>query len=427
MSTADIYNMAIEIWGAIFCVLAIIIIYYRWNVDKKTNEYLVAMFTINIMILLSDAFGYVVREQSGIVARSIALICYFILYVSTYILLALFTDYLTYCIRQHTKVHPIFQRIVHVLVGISVLLLIISQFNGMYYYLDEHNMYYRGDWFVLSQLMGVIGIFIDIVLLVHYWKDFSSEERIKFCVYLVLPMVAILIQIYMYGVALLNIATTTAAMIMFTVSQAEQSRKISQYEKKMRDMRVDIMMSQIQPHFLYNSLTTIKRLCKTDPDSAATAVEEFSYYLRSNMDSLAQDHCISFVKELEHVQNYLSLEKRRFGERLTITYHIEVKDFEIPALTLEPIVENAVKYGMKQNLEGVVIQIKSSEDEAYYYVTVTDNGQGFDPSEKKEDGKSHVGIENVKYRLDILSDGELIINSEIGSGTEVVIRIPKKG
>ena len=124
-------------------------------------------------------------------------------------------------------------------------------------------------------------------------------------------------------------------------------------EQELTEARVSIMLSQIQPHFLYNSLTSIKELCDAGEQwNTSKALEHFAYYLRGNMDSLSDTRLISFTKEVSHVKDYLYLEKMRFEDRLTIIWELHVTDFQLPALTLQPIVENAVRHGITEKKDG---------------------------------------------------------------------------
>lgn len=211
-----------------------------------------------------------------------------------------------------------------------------------------------------------------------------------------------------------------------TLSDYRKAQKAAELEKELAEINMTLMLSQIQPHFLYNALNTIKYLTKKDPQKAESAIVKFSGYLRTNMDSLTQKEPIPFEKELEHVKNYVSIEQIRFGDRLKIEYEIENVDFSIPALTIQPIVENAIKHGVNQKAEGGTVKIKTYETGSYNIVCVEDDGVGFDVNEKKNDGRSHVGVTNIKKRLEVMLNAYIEIQSEINVGTKVTIKIPKE-
>ena len=191
--------------------------------------------------------------------------------------------------------------------------------------------------------------------------------------------------------------------------------------------RVQQMLSQIKPHFLHNALTLIIDLCDTDPQKVKEATVEFSRYLRGNMESIDRTGPISFEKELEHTKLYLDIEQMRFAGDLQVRYDIACTGFSLPALTVEPLAENAVRHGVREKPDGrgtVVIATRETPDG--YEITVTDDGPGFDPDRLPEDGQMHVGIANVRERLRQIVDGSLEYRSAPGEGTAAIIRIPKQ-
>ena len=191
--------------------------------------------------------------------------------------------------------------------------------------------------------------------------------------------------------------------------------------------RVQQMLSQIKPHFLHNALTLIIDLCDTDPQKVKEATVEFSRYLRGNMESIDRTGPISFEKELEHTKIYLDIEQMRFAGDLQVRYDIACTGFSLPALTVEPLAENAVRHGVREKPDGrgtVVIATRETPDG--YEITVTDDGPGFDPDRLPEDGQMHVGIANVRERLRQIVDGSLEYRSAPGEGTAAIIRIPKQ-
>jgi sensor histidine kinase YesM len=190
--------------------------------------------------------------------------------------------------------------------------------------------------------------------------------------------------------------------------------------------RISTLMSQIHPHFIYNTLGSIEQLCELDPPKAAKLVNDFSKYLRGNFGEIDNHRLIRVSKELEHTEYYIGIEKVRFPDIEFIT-EMDCCDFSIPALTIQPIVENAVKHGTSKKRGGGTVIISTAEDKDFYIIKVSDTGCGFDPAKPKNDGKRHVGIENVRQRLANMCNGSLTIESEIGVGTVATVKIPKGG
>lgn len=198
-------------------------------------------------------------------------------------------------------------------------------------------------------------------------------------------------------------------------------------ERKLQESQISIMLSQIQPHFLYNTLNSIYQLCETNPMRARSMVNSFAEYLRNNLSTLEETGLISFETELAHIKTYLDIEKIRFEDTLEIEYDIKCDNFSLPVLTVQPIVENAVKHGTSKKRGGGKVVISTLEDKENYIIRVSDTGCGFDPNIPKNDGQRHVGIENVRQRLSNMCDGSLKIESEVGVGTLATISIPKGG
>jgi len=198
-------------------------------------------------------------------------------------------------------------------------------------------------------------------------------------------------------------------------------------QQKLYDAQVQVMVSQIRPHFMYNALSSIAILCKLDPATAYQATVTFSKYLRGNMDSLKQTKPVPFERELEHLKQYLYIEKLRFADKLNIEYDIQATDFKVPMLSIQPIVENAVKHGVGMKREGGTVTIASKETETGYEIIVSDDGVGFDTDAPKKDaGRSHIGMENTKTRLRDMCHADLIITSRPGEGTTARVIIPKE-
>ena len=203
------------------------------------------------------------------------------------------------------------------------------------------------------------------------------------------------------------------------------SIRAAKLEKELEDSRIAIMLSQIKPHFLYNVLNTIYHLYRKEPETAQEAVSSFAEYLRCNMLSIEKKEPIPFAEEYQHIQTYLSLEQIRFRGKLDVIYDVDVTDFKLPPLTVEPLVENAVKHGVTKKRGGGSVTVSTRRTDEGVLVTVADTGVGFDPNTYMEDGKSHVGIRNVRERLQNMVGGSLSITSS-ENGTVAVVTIPAK-
>lgn len=190
------------------------------------------------------------------------------------------------------------------------------------------------------------------------------------------------------------------------------------------EQRIQIMMTQIQPHFLFNTLSTIQALCRIDPEKAFETTEKFGTYLRMNIDSLSQTSLIPFQKELEHTKIYADIEMIRFPY-IHISYDIQEDDFELPALSVQPIVENAIRHGVRGRYNGTV-KVVTRADENEIIIAVTDNGKGFNPDEADTADGTHIGLRNVRERIEMLCGGTLSIESREGSGCTVNIRLPRR-
>ena len=213
------------------------------------------------------------------------------------------------------------------------------------------------------------------------------------------------------------------------INAAEKAKELEmqrrQLEAELKESRIALMLSQIQPHFIYNTLGTIERMCLKDPQKAFELVRNFSLYLRGNFSELDSVTPIRFTEEIKHVEYYVNIVKVRFPD-MNIEYDIETKDFVLPALSVQPLVENAIKHGLMRLENGGTIVIHSYETPTHFCVEVKDNGVGFDVTLPIEE-KKHVGLRNIRERLSAMVNGKLIVESQVNVGTRAVIMIPKEG
>ena len=224
---------------------------------------------------------------------------------------------------------------------------------------------------------------------------------------------------------MININVVLPLFLIFFGLHDELENDILRHEKEQARLQLSAMISQMQPHFLYNSLAVIEALCEEDPKLAAQATNEFSNYLRENLDFADRLTPIPFSEELKHIKTYVWLEKLRFPNKVNIEYDIKCTSFYVPALSVQPMVENAIKHGLCKSRAGGTVRICSYEAENSCMVTVSDDGVGFDSRKTVDDHERHLGIKNTRYRIREMVNGSLEIESAPGKGTTVTIMIPK--
>ncbi len=282
-----------------------------------------------------------------------------------------------------------------------------------------------GRFFIGLFAFDIVACLAGIVLIVVYAKKLHTRDVIALLTLPVFIFVSAAVQYLSYGMMYgLFFMAAMSLFIIYLMIQNDRNRQQAEQEKQLLDMNIALMISQIQPHFLYNALSSIRRMIKKNPEVAEKAVENFSMYLRQNLESMNRVEPISFTTELEHLKEYLYLEKLRFGDRLRVEEEIEYSDFVLPVLSLQPIVENAVKHGIMKKEEGGSVRIRSKREGGVVILTVEDDGVGFDPQVVQPDGRMHIGIENVKSRIETQCKGTFHLESTIGEGTIVTMTIP---
>lgn len=212
--------------------------------------------------------------------------------------------------------------------------------------------------------------------------------------------------------------------------QQRKEKELEDLEKELQMSRIRNFSSQMQPHFLYNALGSIQEIVLDDPEYASELIGDFTVHLRSCIRAMADDSLIPFEKELENIRAYVNIEKMRLGEKLQVIYDIGVSDFSILPLTIQPIVENAIRHGVyKRGKEGGKVILRTQDFPTFRKIIVEDTGIGFDAdfllSDNNRDQTESTGLKNLIFRLDKVMHANISIHSIIGTGTTVEITIPK--
>lgn len=283
--------------------------------------------------------------------------------------------------------------VTHALIGAGAVLVLANVF-----YDRAKNNCIHGDMLAKKGYIGYL------ILIIGVLADILTFYIIKTSSGLLFTLMAMLVYIILTGIN----------MMFHYVEQ----------ERQLTESRISTMISQIKPHFIYNTLGSIEQLCEIQPEEAAKLVHNFAHYLRGNFSELDNYAPILLSKEIEHTRYYVSIEQVRFPD-MKIKFDLKSSDFLIPALSVQPLVENSIKHGLMKLTKGGMVTVSSYETESDYCVEVSDNGAGFNTS-VLIDEREHVGLRNIRGRVEAMCGGTLIVESKPGTGTKVTISIPKE-
>jgi len=294
---------------------------------------------------------------------------------------------------------------------------------------------YKKAWilpaFTLLTLFSILLILRKLAYAIRREIPFAKSITIA---YVLLYCGIIVDTFYANGAYVLNMSmylplTFCIFLIIMVMIYAKQNAQMQNYaieaenlRLKIKEAETDLMLSQIKPHFIFNALTAILALIRTDAKKAESVVKSFSKYLRTNMTSIESKEPIPFEQELKHVKTYVELEQIRFQSRINVIYDIGILEFSIPPLTIQPLVENAIRHGICKKKDGGTVLIKTYEENNYIYIEIRDDGIGFDTDILSEKSIS-LGIKNVKFRLSQIK-ANFTIESEQGKGTLICVQIP---
>ena len=416
-------NIALDI----FCIfISILICFYvtSCSLSNYENRNFFFISFSNIIFTLGDLTDWCCNGLAKPWYPIALHIGQFIYYLVIIPLMNSFLRYIYYYLSTYKKLSSWYLKTAAIISFFHMIGSILTPLTRWYYYISDDNIYYRGNFVVASSILPIFSYIMVLCMTIEVWKLLNYRTRIALLSYICFPIIGHIIQFLFRGVGTIIPALTLSMLFIFINIQLDIEIELEKEKQALQEAKISIWLSQIQPHFLYNTLTVIRYLCDTDPIIAKECINDFSIFLRGNMDSLSSTKPIPFEQELKHVNSYLKLEQQRFGHTLTFEYDLQTINFLVPALSLQPLVENAIRHGLRKKETDGNICISTTENDLFYYLIVEDNGIGFDTATIFD--KKHIGIRNVKKRLQLLCNGELKFESIPNKGTKATIIIPKE-
>lgn len=428
--------------SAIACCLAFYCIILVANIRKKNKTLLTMPFTIVSLSVIGQlltgmaAWLYIPQMYDFHLYGLVTVLDFSIVYLCAMLIKWYFELYIYLLINPTAqKRKPISRKKITftVLYSLAVLGLYASSlYNSWFFFLDVENcrVIYQ-PLYPLWLLLCAYWPAANAVQIIRNRKIIGKANTVMMLGHIVIPTVAFLIDYY-DGMALGYVLSAISLFVLYIridLAQGErmleQRAELAKAKEELADAKMELVMTQLRPHFLYNALSTISYLCTEDPEEAQKATMEFSEYLWNNLQEVDLKKPVPFRTELSNVENYLRIEKRRFPERLFVRWDILADDFLIPPMSLQILAENAIKHGVNKQYEPTTVKISAYQTETESIVKLEDNGPGFDPTAEQRDERRHLGLNSARFRLQEMLGGDLTIESCPNRGTRATIRIPK--
>ena len=414
-------NIAIESVAALLVfatIIGTIALSKRGKGDKI--HFVILMLLLGVSALANGLY-FVFKGREGESVKALVFALKTIKICSGFWLVAGVNSFIVNLFGSDKKGYKTYKIVVYAVMGAMSLLLIVNIFTHFMYEVSESNVYQRNTAFFIIYLVEGLVWAADTVLFFLNRKALPKLVRRTFYISLFFLVVTTVLQFVFPQIAFYDVMIAMSIVFLLFGEQIRMRDQLAERDEQLSQQKVKLLQRQVSPHFIYNSLTAIQAL-PGNPEETKKAIGDFAKYLRESLSTIDQNTLIPFAKELENVQIYFRLEKIRFGKTLQVEFDIKETEFELPAMCVQILAENAVKHGVSVRREGGTVRITTKREGDDIVITVEDNGVGFDVTKQMD--ASHIGIDNVRSRVKTLVGGELFIESEIDKGTIATIRFP---
>ena len=428
----DIFYFSITSAALVLSVMGMWFTAVMPGMDRWNKRFFLSYFAVFMLCCLS---GFVETAfQYYVVPRWMFIFTLILEALLLSVPLPMMTVYLLHCCSEDIRASKLFHTVLALWAIFFVLLVSIPFVDGIIHVTPE-NQYFRGSLYPFLQAPMIAVLLLNFAGTMRR-RDQLSRKVTLGLVIAQLPMaVVMIVNLFVDVIPLFELSYILSALSMYSLvlsDQIEQDRRrqqeivlqereIARQQREIAHERASVMVLQMRPHFIYNALMTIYSLCRLDPGKARQVTMDFTNYLRKNFTAIASEELIPFSEELEHTRAYLAVEQAQYDDMLIVDYDIPFTQFRLPPLTLQPIVENAVKHGMDLDSDPLHITIRTRHTDSGAEITVEDNGPGFDPS---DESKPHTTLTNIRQRLEMMCGGSMTIQPRDGGGTVVKVMIP---
>ncbi len=312
-------------------------------------------------------------------------------------------------------------RIVAAVWFIYFVLLNASLTTNLFFNYESGNLYQRGPLYRLLVIPLIAIMLLNLESVIRRRNRMPKKIYYTLFASLIPLTAALLIHLFVSVFVLLYVGVCAAAISMYIIILQSQIEEDLRRQREIAHQRASIMVLQMRPHFIYNTMTSIYYLCDQDPEKAKRVTMDFTTYLRKNFTAIASEDTVPFTEELEHTRAYLAIEEAQFEDSLFVRFDTPHTAFRLPPLTLQPIVENAVVHGMRATKAPIHISVVTRNTGTASEIVVEDDGPGFRPADSDE---PHIALQNIRRRLAMMCGGTLTTASRKEGGTAVTVSIP---
>ena len=416
------YIVVYSIAGA-FILLTILGIVFSLVVpifDKWNKRYLITLFSFQLLCMATCFLDIIIYDNTKM--ATLEKINIFLEFLSLISIAVMPSVFLSHYAGEKLK-NGLLAKIAIVFGITFIALLIIGQFTDIFYSVTPNNEIKRGPLFPLLISPVLVILLFDIVGVFVIRKRILKAYFVAFLVYLPPLITAVFLHMFLSLELFIVLAIGLWALTILVLMVKENAKEYFNQQKEIANQNAHILVLQMRPHFIYNTMTSIYYLCEQDPNKAKQVTLDFTTYLRKNFAAIASEETIAISEELEHTHAYLAVEQAQFEETLFVTFDTPHTLFRIPPLTLQPIVENAVKHGMVASDKPIHITVRTRKTPTASEIIVEDDGPGYQP---KDDNEPHIALNNIRQRLEMMCKGTLEIYSGDEGGTVVKITIPSE-
>lgn len=386
----------------------------QWN-----KRFFVTFFIVFVLSMVSLFVDLLVYDDPTMALAEEITIYFQYLFIS--ILMPMFTAYLLRTCGEEWRKTLLFRTVI-ILWVMYFILLAIAQFTTFFYYVTPDNQYKQGSWHLIMIAPIFAVMFINLFAVIRRRSKLSTKYFVAFLIHLI-PLQATLVfhNLFDENIFSVVLGLSISTLSMFAIILYDQVEQYVGQQREIAHQRASIMVLQMRPHFIYNAMMSIYYLCARNPKKAQQVTLDFTTYLRKNFTAIASEDTVPFSDELEHTRAYLAVEQVQFEDSLCVEYDTPHKNFRLPPLTLQPIVENAVKHGMDPEYAPLHISIRTREINSGSEIVVEDDGPGFTPADESE---PHIALANIRNRLEMMCGGKMTIKPRKGGGIVVSVIIP---